>query len=65
MLAKTKDTREKLLKWFDDWLQSQGMTLEALLDPKSFDVETINIVLSMQWGLEDQICAGFSKGHGT
>ena len=45
VLAKTKNTREKLLKWFDDWLQSQGMTLEALLDPKSFDVETINIVL--------------------
>ena len=45
VLAKTKDTREKLLKWFDDWLQSQGMTLKALLDPKSFDVETINIVL--------------------
>ena len=45
VLAKTKDTREKLLKWFDDWLQSQDMTLETLLDPKSFDVETINIVL--------------------
>ena len=45
VLAKTKDSREKLLRWFDDWLQSQDMTLEALLDPKTLDVETVNLVL--------------------
>lgn len=45
VLARTKDSREKLLKWFDDWLRSQEMTLEDLLDPKSFDVETVNLVL--------------------
>ena len=45
MLPKTKDSREKLLRWFDDWLQSQDMTLEALLDARTFDVETVNLVL--------------------
>ena len=45
VLAKTKDSREKLLRWFDDWLRSQDMTLEALLDPKTLDVETVNLVL--------------------
>ena len=45
VLPKTKDSREKLLRWFDDWLQSQDMTLEALLDARTFDVETVNLVL--------------------
>ena len=45
VLAKTKNSREKLLQWFDDWLKSQDMTIGALLDPKTADVETVNIVL--------------------
>ena len=45
VLAKTKNSRERLLQWFDDWLKSQDMTIESLLDPKTVDVETVNIVL--------------------
>ena len=45
VLGRTKNSRDKLLQTFDGWLQTQGFSLESLLDPKTLDIETINLVL--------------------
>lgn len=45
VLGRTKNSRDKLLQTFDEWLQTQGFSLESLLDPKTLDIETINLVL--------------------
>ena len=81
VLGITKASREKLLSIFADWLEKEGVGLDALVGPGEPDIDLVNIMLE-RYGRDlyrsgrpyghyaetvnaGRDCAGYCSQHGT